>query len=538
MKTIITFIILFLLTAASIAQTKYGIIFLPGVGGSSYETYIGQPDAPDLTYDHNLLLNQLRGTLGQDLRVIDNLTFQHVALSVRATQLNQKIGEWMQDSDFANREWFIFGHSMGGVTAAYFNKVANTNPQFKIRGTIAMQSPFQGIETLKGGKYFLEQKFNLQMNELGMGVNGDNPWLLTDLIDVIHVPIDLFNAMISGGNGPQTPRTPLAFEFMVDFIREELKNKKNEASVGFYDLMGDDRTDVKSMQKGHPDIETIRNNTFATDYLIIGATDFNLTAIRLVGSKPNYCLSKPEIKDYWKFIMAPTLGMSLAGNDDFNVRKHLGPAHSVAMTYALRTFFDNRVTEYRASEHRFKTLYDVSLQLVGEWRYQMNKAKAAKERYIVSRRAVENLDIAAQDLTNDLDIETETVVIHHYGISNQWLQACQTANTDVGFKVENYSVLPALLTYDCDDPLFVNWTETRTTILSINTVETDGMIALKNQKPTNAAGSWYEAPNTNPNDGHNHAAALWVVKPWNKQETETMRETKRWIREKYNEDNE
>ncbi|NUQ82101.1 MAG: hypothetical protein HUU10_10885 [Bacteroidetes bacterium] len=201
------------------------------------------------------------------------------------------------------------------------------------------------------------------------------------------------------------------------------------------------------------------------------------------------------------------------------------------MMYALRGFFNDRVEEYRASEHRFKALYDAFFHTIGEWRYQMNKAKAAKERYIVSRRAVDNLDIATQDLTNDLNIETETVTLHMQGISKGWQDYCrQTQFEDVGFKVENYSVLPELLTYDCNEPLTYDYYVTRTNILSINTVETDGMIALKNQKPTNAEGAWYLAPNTNSNDGHNHAAALWVVKPWNKQETETMREAKRWIR--------
>lgn len=504
-----------LITSQAFCQ-NYGVVFVAGISGSSDATF-GQG------YDHDRLVSDLSTILGGTPVFSYPPDFDGSdALNTRATKLRSHLINL--NSSNPNKEWFLFGHSMGGVTVAYYDKVIRQIGDPRIKGVISTNAPFSGINTLQESPSSYMEKYNKYFDEVGTGLNGENPYLVSDWTDLFLFPVSW---MWDGA--------PLEFVFGVGVTHAFLYKIRTAGSSS--GIFFKNNPAIISLQKTSSQITALNSFTFGSNYRIIGSEDYEYTIFRAAGSHPAYInREKFGETDFSNFLIESFIeGVTEVNGFDGDFKA--GPMHAIGVWQGLRQFCDNRVIAYRRSEHRFKTLWDISFHMWTGMKNSMIEARKAKERYIFSRSSIERLDIETQRMANDLNVTTQTVTIHYHVLEPEWAETCQSyygndPNEDLLYPngPSNRS-LPSLLGKGiCDSPVYRDWDETVIVVTDEKTVATDGIVTVPNQTPKNPGTAFIKVANTDPNDGNNHASAVWVVRPWSGKETETMKEAKEWIR--------
>lgn len=149
-KNLLSLFSVFCIASISMGQ-NYGVVFIPGLGGSPEEFKSG--------YDHVKLKSDLISVLNiseADFIYIDhnlpNGTRTNLSVTNRAEQVCAK----MKTVDL-NKQWFFIGYSTGGVVAKIFANTQNSSypnlfvPNLKIKGVITIASPLGGMQNLSGG---------------------------------------------------------------------------------------------------------------------------------------------------------------------------------------------------------------------------------------------------------------------------------------------------------------------------------------------------------------------------------------------------
>lgn len=406
-------------------------------------------------------------------------------------------------------------------------KYYNTGSGVNVKGLITLNSPHLGTQTLSSGKEETLYKWNTYYSNLMKGPSGDNPWLFGDQVD-IFVP------------GPGS--TPLGYSIGVSTVTSYF-NSMNTTVTGKLNAHFDNiqsRRDIKSLQKGSSDLVKLNTGTENFKMRVIAAEELQFSSLRLAGGSPGYALNKPENYSFAIFSVNPMdLGGAFIGQSGFNSHFEYGPHHAVASILAVRGFFSNRADAYLASENRFNLEWIASKLLtfgygIGEFKYQRDKAAAAKTRYRFSRTKLDEFDYNSQDVVNELDVNYtyETITL----IDDQWMDECGDEYFGGGDlnrpdMVPKYENLPSILPANyCSSPIYYNVTYK---IAHYSSRANDGAVSVANQTPPAGMGSFFLAPKE-PNEGYSHASSLWNYRPWSGQETATMRQAKQYIRDNKN----
>jgi|GEM_PF-4156387 len=505
----------FVFSASSGFSQGYGVVFIPGLGGS--------PDEFKSGYDHTRLVNDLKSTLNitdADIVYINHNLANGVKTNLSVDDRAAQVATIMRTQNLT-KEWFLIGYSTGGVVAKLFNDQQPYNStkftvqNLKIKGVVTIASPMGGMNNLKGGLAAAKAKWASYYAQLRTGPDGFNPIIGDD----------------------ETWWGWMANVALMDKYLSLMNTGIINGLEGYFD---NSREDIKSLQKNSGGSYSPGSSfSNANKNRFIGGEDFKYATLRAGGSLPSYLTagSVNLIENSGFYLSAPGAVniMSLfEGMENFSDDFYKGPLNAVGNIEAVKSYF-----HYKRNKYNDRANYYNQWFFFGSHSGTVANARAARDRYAVSRDAVDKLDWVSQDVSNDLKYTYETIVVTHKEIDEAWLEKCgdiyygnPTPEPEVGFSLYDYDRLPSLLSADvCSAPIYSRiWNETIIRVTSVTTVATDGMVTVSNQQG-NQGIVYFKAPNTNQNDGHNHASSLYVVKPWNGDQTTTMIDAKNWIRD-------